>query len=381
MIDLNSSHLVIVRTSGSIINLKSYNCQELGLAKALTQKGLKVSIILANTENQTEVIHTDSGTINIYYRKFYSINQALSWFDNIEDLLEDLHPTKIQIHEFGMLMSWRVVSWAKRYHIPCFLIQGSYQPTHKKILKQLEELFNQTFGKYILKNVDGIGSKTKMASNYIHQYCNRNTYPTYIGLDIEKFLPHKIIEIDWKKELDLQEKKILLYVGILEERRNPLFLLNVLSILPNDYFLLMIGEGPLITKVKEEIKAKELDDRCILLGKQPQEYLPSIYKSSDLFLLASDYEIYGMVILEAMYFGLPVISTLTAGSETLIEPYEDGIILNNKKDTEWKQAILSIINNKELLLKMKEKSSAKILNEFIWNKACESFIHLYSTVK
>lgn len=381
MTSFSKKHLVIVRTGGSLLNLNSYNCQELGLAKALTRKGLKVTIIMAGEKHEKIIQKIGKKDIQIFLLPFTSLNQALSWFDNIEDLLKQLQPTLIQIHEFGMLMSWRVTKWAKKHHIPCFLIQGSYQPTQKPIFKQLEELFNQTFGKYILKNVDGIGCKTQMASNYIHQYCNRNTYPTYIGLDIEKFASHKIIEKNWKQDLNLQDKKVLLYVGVLEQRRNPLFLLNLLSILPNDYILLMVGDGPLLSNIKDEIKAKELDDRCILLGKQSQEYLPSIYNSSDLFLLASDYEIYGMVILEAMYFGLPVISTLTAGSETLIEPYENGVILNNKNDNDWQQIITAIMNDKTILFKMKEKSAAKIKNELIWDKACERFIQLYSGVK
>ena len=124
-----------------------------------------------------------------------------------------------------------------------------------------------------------------------------------------------------------------------------------------------------------------MNDRCILLGKQPQEYLPSIYQTSDLFLLASDYEIYGMVILEAMYFGLPVISTLTAGSETLIESYENGVILDNKNEAEWKQVIMAVTNDKSLLSMMKEKSTIKVKNELIWDKACERFIQLYFSVK
>jgi glycosyltransferase involved in cell wall biosynthesis len=191
----------------------------------------------------------------------------------------------------------------------------------------------------------------------------------------------KIIEKDWRKELKLLNKKVLLYVGVLEQRRNPLFLLNVLSTLPDDYVLLMVGDGPLLSIVKETMSAKGLEDKCILLGRLPQEYLPSIYKSSDLFLLASDYEIYGMVILEAMYFGLPVISTLTAGSETLIESYENGIIINNKDEKEWGQTIISVMNDKSLQYKMKEKSEKKVKDGIIWDKACERFIRLYYSVK
>lgn len=45
-------HLVIVRTGANVLNLTSYNCQELGLAKALTKKGLKVSLILAGNKSK-----------------------------------------------------------------------------------------------------------------------------------------------------------------------------------------------------------------------------------------------------------------------------------------------------------------------------------------
>ena len=44
----SNTHLVIVRTGGSVVNLESYNCQELGLAKALRSKGLKVTLVLGN---------------------------------------------------------------------------------------------------------------------------------------------------------------------------------------------------------------------------------------------------------------------------------------------------------------------------------------------
>lgn len=374
-------HIVIIRSSGLILNLNSYNCQELGLAKSLAKKGWKVSLIMAGYEYEERIVHMEEEDIHIYLLPFYSINQALTWFKGLKSLLIQLKPTYLQIHEFGMLTSWIVVSWAKKHHIPCFLIQGSYQTTLKPIYKQLEQLFNITFGKYVLMNVDGIGCKTHMASNYVRQYCNRKTYPTYIGLDIDKFASYKIIERDWRQKLHLQDKKILLYVGVLEERRNPLFLLNILSLLPNDYVMLMVGDGPLMAIVRDRILEKDLNDRCILLGKQPQEYLPSIYQTSDLFLLASDYEIYGMVILEAMYFGLPVISTLTAGSETLIESYENGVILDNKNEAEWKQVIMAVTNDKSLLSMMKEKSTIKVKNELIWDKACERFIQLYFSVK
>lgn len=373
---IQDEHLVIVRTGGSIINLDSYNCQELGLAKALTKKGLKVTIILAGIKNEIKRIKVNDHEVLIYFLKFKSINQALSWFHGIEEILSQLHPTCIQIHEFGMLMSYRVLKWAMKNKIKIYLIQGSYQTTQKPILKPLEQFFNHTFGKYIIKNVQGIGCKSRMASMYINKYIQRNTFSTFIGLDTEKF--QKALHNDWYNQLGIKDKNILLYVGSLEKRRNPDFLLSIIEKLPKNYVLIIVGHGPMEHSLKEEMNIRNIEKKCFFLGKLKQEDLPSLYKIADLFLLASDYEIYGMVILEAMYYGTPVISTLTAGSEILIKDNKTGIILHHKDKLIWSQTIQELCSDKKRLYKMKLQASAKIRNELTWDKASNMFLSLYN---
>lgn len=369
-------HLVIVRTGASILNLKSYNCQELGLAKALTRKGLKVSIILAGKEEKTINLEIEGRTISIYYVKFISFNQSLAWFYNTNNLLQELQPTCLQIHEFGMFMSYRILRWAKKNGVRIVLIQGSYQTTQKPIFKQLELLFNYTFGKYILKNVNSIGCKSIKASNYVQQYINSPTQLTYVGLDIDKFKIYN--SINWKEKLSLENKKVLLYVGNFEPRRNPLFLANIAKKLPEDFILIMTGKGYLEKELNIFITENKLEHKIKLTGQLKQEDLPSLYQSADLFLLASDYEIYGMVILESMYFNLPVISTQTAGSEILIQNNIDGVILNNKQEEIWLKTIQDLFNTPNKIKIMGKNASNKIKNKFVWDKSCEQFLQLYN---
>lgn len=368
-------HLVIVRTGASILDFKSYNCQELGLAKALTRKGLKVSIILAGKEDKKINLEIEGRIISIYYVKYISFNQALAWFYNINNLLQKLQPTCLQIHEFGMFMSYRILRWAKKNKMRIVLIQGSYQTTQKPIFKQLELLFNYTFGKYILKNVDAIGCKSYKASNYVQQYINKPTLLTCVGLDTDKFKTNN--SINWKDKLSLENKKVLLYVGNLETRRNPLFLANIAQKLPDDFILIMAGKGYLEKELNIFITKNKLEHKIKLTGQLKQEDLPSLYQSADLFLLASDYEIYGMVILEAMYFNLPVISTQTAGAEILIENNLDGIILNNKQEEIWLKTIQNLFNSPNKIKIMGKKASDKIKNRLVWDKSCEQFLQLY----
>lgn len=374
---LQSQHLVIVRTGASIINLKSYNCQELGLAKSLTKRGLKVSIILAGKKYEEKEIYYEGSVIRIYFVKFISLNQAISYFFNLDSILTRLKPTIIQIHEFGMAMSFRTLLWAKKRNIKIVLIQGSYQTTQKPIFKQIETIYNWTFGKYLLDRVNNIGYKSLMAAKYIHKYSTASLQAAYIGLDIDKF--SHTTDINWNNKLNLNGKKIILYIGLLEQRRNPLFLARILEKLPSEYVLLVAGDGILKKELEKYISEHNLSERIKLLGKLKQEELPSLYKLANLFLLASNYEIYGMVLLESMYFGTPVISTMTAGSEILIENNKDGIIMyDGLNEDSWAKKIQEIVETPELLKKMSNNASTKIVNNFIWDKACDNFIKIYS---
>lgn len=380
MYNIASEHLVIVRTGGSVIDIDSYNCQEIGLAKALTKKGLKVSVVLAGKTSSNKVIHVNDREINIYFVKYCGINQALSWFFKLESLLHKLSPTCIQIHEFGMMMSFRVLKWAQRYHKRIYLIQGSYRTTQKPFFKQLELLFNKIFGRYILNNVNGIGYKSPMAARYLQNYTKRRLSPTYIGLDIDKF--NDINAYDGKKALGIDpDKKVIIYVGKLEKRRNPDVLLDIAKLLPKDYIMVMVGTGPMYDDIKRVIDKNSLQSKCLMLGNQKQETLPAIYKMADLFLLISDYEIYGMVILEAMYYGVPVISTNNAGAEVLINDGFDGVIINNKDSVKWKDTILQLMSDNAKLQSMSISASSKIKNFFLWSETSNQFLQLYQIQK
>ena len=275
-------------------------------------------------------------------------------------------------------MSLRVLLWARKRNIRTVLIQGSYQTTRKPLFKQLESVYNLTFGKYLLNHVDVIGYKSLMASKYIHKYSKSQTFPTFIGLDINKF-QHEINEKDWIEELQLKNKKILLYVGAIEQRRNPLFLVKLVNQLSSDYVLIIVGEGPQYEELKSYSLNHNLRDKIKLLGKLKQEELPSLYKVADLFLLASSYEIYGMVLLESMYFGTPVLSTMTAGAEVLIDNNVDGVIIEGKLDKQkWIDKINELFKDSDSLKKMGEKASFKIREQFIWDRSCLNFMKLYN---
>ena len=166
----------------------------------------------------------------------------------------------------------------------------------------------------------------------------------------------------------------------MESRRNPLFLLKLMKQLSDDYCLVLVGDGPLFEQIKCTITNDHINN-VIVLGKKNQEDLPTLYASADLFLLASSYEIYGMVILESMYFGCPVLSTMTAGSEVLIENNKDGIIIDGNLDADkWINKIHELFTMPEILKNMGKNASDKIKMQLVWDGACQNFIKVYGVL-
>ena len=85
-----------------------------------------------------------------------------------------------------------------------------------------------------------------------------------------------------------------------------------------------------------------ISDRVHLIGTISQKHLPALYRAAHVFLLPSTYEIYGMVMLEAMYFGVPVISTASAGAKVIIQQDVTGYILDTFDTSLWAEKIVDI---------------------------------------
>ncbi len=93
-------------------------------------------------------------------------------------------------------------------------------------------------------------------------------------------------------------------------------LVEAAASLPDDFVVLIGGTGPLRASLDEDIRRSGLADKVVLLGRVPREDLAAYYALCDVFCLPSTHrsEMFGIVMLEAMRFGRPVVSTDIARS-------------------------------------------------------------------
>lgn len=119
-----------------------------------------------------------------------------------------------------------------------------------------------------------------------------------------------------RQSLNLKEEDfVVLYVGRLSDEKNPQLLLEAFGkIAGKNKKLLFVGEGPLKKELQARAKNMGLEERVCFAGFQPRELVLNFYAAADIFVLPSKRETWGIVVNEAMCFGLPVITSDQVGA-------------------------------------------------------------------
>lgn len=142
------------------------------------------------------------------------------------------------------------------------------------------------------------------------------------GVDTKLFNP-KYKSPEWRSELHLEDKTVILYAGRLVWEKDLRTLAGTYDIItqksPNAVFVLA-GEGP----VKNELE--KLMPNALFLGHQSSENLAKIYASSDIFVFPSTTETFGNVTLEAMASGLPPVCVREGGAYGMIKDGITGLV-------------------------------------------------------
>lgn len=139
------------------------------------------------------------------------------------------------------------------------------------------------------------------------------------AIDLNKYRYNEEVRNELRKELNIENKFVIGHIGRFCYQKNHEFLINVFNevVRKNDNAVLMlIGEGELEDKIKEQVKQLHLQNRVLFLGKKADAY--RYYQAMDLFLLPSRYEGLPVVGIEAQAAGVPCLFSKNITPESKI---------------------------------------------------------------
>ncbi|NPA47830.1 MAG: glycosyltransferase family 4 protein [Thermococci archaeon] len=178
-----------------------------------------------------------------------------------------------------------------------------------------------------------------------------------------------------KDELGL-DGEVILYVGRIDPRKG----LNVLieAMRNVEGTLVVAGAGKNLGKMVRTAELLGVRNRVRFLGHVSYDKLPRLYGASDVFVLPSVSEAFGIVLLEAMASGVPVIGTRVGGIPEIIDGC--GLLVPPNDSSALADAINSIINNQHLAAKLGRLGKSKVDRVYSWKKVVERIVSIYVDV-
>lgn len=162
------------------------------------------------------------------------------------------------------------------------------------------------------------------------------------GVHVQKFQPED--QVQARNAVGLpSDRKVVLYVGHLVDRKDVSTLINAFArVVHQEHVLLVIvGDGPLRSKLEHEVRSLSLTDRVRFVGAKPHDEIPVWMNACDVFSLPTLYDTFGCVLLEAMACGKPVIATRVGGIPEVVENGTHGFLVEPSDESQLANALLA----------------------------------------
>ena len=292
----------------------------------------------------------------------YNINDFRLNFHKIEQEFKQENFDYILILGWNNLHYLRAVYFAIKNNIKIILrVETNLKSTKNFFKKYIKNIILKFFFQKISYFLS-IGKLNKKFYLY-HGVKNEKIFPAPYFVD-NKFFLFKFNKKKLKKKLHFENKKIILFVGKLIKRKNPFEFLELSKQYKknSDIHFIMIGDGLLKNKCFDFIKSNNLQNVSII-GFVNQKELREYYRISNLMILPSLYETWGLTINEAFASNTPVICTNNCGcSSDLIENGKTGFIYKSGDLDDLYKKTKLILNDKKLSSLMTRNIKKKIRN-------------------
>jgi len=230
-----------------------------------------------------------------------------------------------------------------------------------------------------LHKLTGRIAVSEMAKTYVSRFIPGKYDIIPNGIDVERFSP----DVAPFEEF-CDGKQNILFLGRLERRKGAIYLIKafqqVKREIPNSR-LIIAGPGTRLRKPYEKwIRNHGLENDIIFTGYVPEDEKARYYKTADIYCSpATSRESFGIVLLEAMAVGTPVIVSDIDGYNSVVTQGEEGLLVPPKKTNELAQALLKLLKDESLRKKMGEKGITSA-RKYSWEHIAKRVYDYYTDV-
>lgn len=351
---------LLITSIGNFGQKDFYNAQEIGLAKELDKLFDEVLIYKAVPMNEQKRKNIVDGCSHSFLYQIPVKSKGINgmWdcsvMDTTLDALIYFSDTQLAVLD--------VYKWCCRNNIRMYPYIGVIESHSTNVVKKL--VINAMFKRNIaVYKKCTCFVKTPTVAEKLNELDVKKTVLTPVGLDISllyvDYENTAISELKRKYGYQLDDK-VLLFIGRLIDEKQPIRMIDILAEIQNkdkSYKLLMVGTGELKRVVEEKIKRLNLSEYVQMINRIPNSDIWELYRMADAFVNLNQQEIFGMAILEAMYYGCKVVAWKAPGPNLIIENGVSGWVVESNEEV-----VGAIENTGDI----SEKAHKRIVDKFTW---------------
>ena len=205
----------------------------------------------------------------------------------------------------------------------------------------------------------------------------------YLGVDTERFTPDGSSKEEWSSKFNLPPGQIIAStVSYLRPFKNPDILVEAFRELKTRNVpvrLFVAGGGEMLPDLKELSQKLDVEDYIHWLGNVSDP--KSLLQASDMFLLVSTGEAFGLVLAEAMACGVPIVGTRSGSLPEVVEEGKTGLLVPARNFEELATAIQSLSNDTMLRRKMAAQALERVKNHFTVQDAVMKTLDIYEKLR
>lgn len=196
-------------------------------------------------------------------------------------------------------------------------------------------------------------------------------------VDTDVFYPKREGEGKGKSVFSLNGEKVLLHISNFREVKRIETLIKAFALIRKRVAarLVLVGEGPETQKAERMVARLGLEACVLFLGQQ--DCVGEILREADVFLLSSRIESFGLVILEAMASGLPVVATDCGGPKELIRDGENGFLIPVDDHEAMAARVQTLLADNALHARFSENAYNDVLSAFTIDSILPAYIAAY----
>ncbi|MBM6619836.1 N-acetyl-alpha-D-glucosaminyl L-malate synthase BshA [Bacillus suaedaesalsae] len=347
------------------------------LGKLLAEKGHEIHFISSSLPFRLNKVFC-----NIYYHEVQVNHYSVFQYPPYDLALASKMAEVIDREELDLLHVHYAVP-----HAVCAVLASQMAKRDVKIVTTLHGTditvlgYDPSMNELIRFGIEKSDAVTAVSNQLIEQTYellepNKQIVPVYNFIDERVY--HKKDTFNLRSSYGIQpDEKVIIHISNFRQVKRVPDVISVFEKIQEQIpsKLLLVGDGPEVTVVNKLVRENNLIDKVLFLGKQ--DNLEELYSISDLKLLLSEKESFGLVLLEAMACGVPCIGTRVGGIPEVIVDGETGFLCELGNIDEISDKSIMLLSDTMLHEKMVKNSFIRVKEVFDSSNIVSQYEQLY----